>query len=280
MKKTIFLALSFFCLTSLFVISCKKKKTDDVIITTPTLDCAQSGLVMNATISGSTATLLAAGGAAPYQYSKDGNIFQDANTFVGLNYNTYTFTVKDKNACTTTAVASSAALYDSRNDKTYKTVTISGQIWMSENLNYIPSTGTTSCQSGLADSCTKYGSLYDLTSALVACPDGWHLPNDAEYRTLEKNIGLSDADTASYGNNRGDATSLKVGGSTGFNALMSGSWNGSAYANIGTETFFWTSTAQTGPGTATMRLLKTSNGGIGRNNATATSRFCVRCLKN
>ena len=47
-------------------------------------------------------TLFAAGGTAPYQYSKDGIAFQSASTFGGLAAGNYTFTVKDVSLNTST----------------------------------------------------------------------------------------------------------------------------------------------------------------------------------
>jgi len=42
-----------------------------------------------------------------------------------------------------------------------------------------------------ADSCEKYGRLYDWDAAKKACPSGWHLPSDAEWTALENYVGGS-----------------------------------------------------------------------------------------
>jgi len=52
-----------------------------------------------------TVTLLASGGKAPYQYSKDGVTFQAEALFTGLANGNYVFTVKDANDCIFTATA-------------------------------------------------------------------------------------------------------------------------------------------------------------------------------
>ena len=66
---------------------------------------------------------------------------------------------------------------------------IGEQVWMAENLNY--KTSSSWCYDNNINNCNKYGKLYKWDAALTACTDGWHLPVDEEWKTLEIHLGMS-----------------------------------------------------------------------------------------
>ena len=78
---------------------------------------------------------------------------------------------------------------DSRDNRTYKTVTIGTQTWMAQNLNY--EMDGSFCYDDLESNCTQYGRLYTWSDAIDACPTGWHLPSYKEWNTLIEAVGGS-----------------------------------------------------------------------------------------
>ena len=78
---------------------------------------------------------------------------------------------------------------DSRDGKVYRIVKIGRQTWFAENLNYLVIGVGSSCYGDDADSCAKYGRLYDWETAKQICPVGWRLPSDDDWAALMAFVG-------------------------------------------------------------------------------------------
>lgn len=186
---------------------------------------------------------------------------------------------------------------DTRDNTKYKTVDIGNQTWMAENLKYTGGGIALGDAYGPVSNDTTplllfayeddieyfktYGCLYTWPAAKKACPDGWRLPTDNDWKELEKTLGMTDTEInknlAWRGTNQG--TQLKENGSSGFNALMSGvRSNFGGYALNQKGTTFWTSTEVT-PTTAYHRTLYSNETGIHRGDAFKGDGVSVRCIK-
>ncbi|MFB6318394.1 FISUMP domain-containing protein [Saccharicrinis sp. FJH54] len=221
-------------------------------------------------------------------------------------------------------------LYDSVTDidgNTYKTVKIEDQWWMAENLKVTRYADGTKIQKveddsewqNLGDNITdkaycwynndstvyaqKYGAYYTYAAAVNgipfdgknpiqgACPDGWHVPSDEEWKVLEMYLGISQEDADIIGlRGAGEVTKIMAisgwnlyGTGTdeyGFSALPSGC-RLSHYGNFGYEgqgCMWWTSSE-----IYNFRWLRYYNdiNGIARGYREDLSLgFSIRCIKN
>ncbi|HBF89398.1 MAG TPA: hypothetical protein DDX39_12220 [Bacteroidales bacterium] len=81
---------------------------------------------------------------------------------------------------------------DIRDNRLYKTVKIGTQTWMAENLAYKISDGCWAYNNDTNYTYTTYGLLYNWYESIKICPNGWHLPSDAEWRILTDYLGGQD----------------------------------------------------------------------------------------
>ena len=146
---------------------------------------------------------------------------------------------------------------DSRDGIKYRTVCIGEQTWMAENLKYA---GGGVCYDGNATNCDTYGRLYSLfettggqasapgVNVQGICPQGWHVPSQAEFQELIDFVGGDQV--------AGDLLAADTLWPRAFNdpynfrLLPSGWWYSGTpgFISLGLRTGFWISDVY--PGTA------------------------------
>jgi len=161
--------------------------------------------------------------------------------------------------------------------KTYNTVQIGNQCWFKDNLNVgtqidedVKASNDTQiekyCYNDLPSNCVTYGALYHWQEAMEyiqassnqgICPDGWHIPTQAEYQSL---IDFVNEDgNALKAEGIGDSVNYPQGigtNTSGFTGLYGGSYwqfvtenQGEEWDGLGGFGAYWTST-QIGDNTA------------------------------
>lgn len=124
---------------------------------------------------------------------------------------------------------------DSRDGHVYKWVKIGDQVWMAENLAYLPSVNPISKESETSpfyyvfnyegnnvdeakatSNYKTYGALYNWPAAMISCPAGWHLPSDSEWKQLEMFIGMSQSQADIEGYQRGTDQGKKLKSKNGW----------------------------------------------------------------
>jgi len=192
----------------------------------------------------------------------------------------------------------------------YKTIVIGEQVWMADNLRskkYSDGSEIANIRAYNDDESmvAVYGYLYNYEAATRggtdkkgrlqgACPRGWHMPTDDEWKTLELHLGLSaaDADLMAWrgtieggmlkeaGTAHWQAPNAEATNTTGFTALPGGYYNaGSGYTGMGVTAYFWSTTEKSSI-EVWNRVLQNSAGHIGRYPSGKDLGFCIRCVKN
>jgi len=191
---------------------------------------------------------------------------------------------------------------DSRDGNQYETVTIGSQVWMAENLAYLPSVvgpatgsnedpyyyvydynGTDVDVAKATTHYQTYGVLYNWPAALTACPEGWHLPTDAEWTTLTDYLGGDDVAGGKMkeaGLSHWDSPNEGATNSSGFTALPCGyRYREGKFYNIGFYGDWWSSTQ--------LSIIYVWNRGmtyfyhhVTRNAYLKENGFSVRCIRD
>ncbi len=189
----------------------------------------------------------------------------------------------------------------------YHTAKIGEQVWMLENLKttkYNDGTPITNVTDNMAwgnlttgaycwynnddKNKTPYGALYNFYAVKTGklCPTGWHVPSDAEWKTLETFLGGADiagGQLKEIGTVHWEAPNSDATNSSGFTALPGGVRTGKntngAFNSLNTRGFWWSSTPSSATN-AILRVLVYNVADIGVPIDTKSGGTSVRCIKD
>ena len=205
------------------------------------------------------------------------------------------------------AEVTTGTMTDSRDGQTYKTVIIGTQTWMAENLNY--ETENSYCYKDDANNCSKYGRFYTWAAAMDSvgmwstngkgcgdgttcsptypvrgvCPEGWHLPTNAEFETLFTAVGGESIAGQKLKSTTGWTTYSGITNEDAFafSALPAGlRYYYGGYGNEGDNAYFWSSTEDDSRYADSMRLYYSIDDAYLTNYYGKYYGISVRCLKD
>jgi uncharacterized protein (TIGR02145 family) len=178
---------------------------------------------------------------------------------------------------------------DPRDKQEYQTVQIGDQCWFAENLNVGTKINASLnqtdndviekyCYENVPANCGEFGGLYQwdemmaydtLENTKGICPEGWHLPNQAEWQMLLEAFGGAET----------SGTELATTGTSGFDALMNGKFDAVAgFSGQNDLSTFWSSSGTLGA-QATGYDFASGSPVVNTSNGSVFNGFGVRCLK-
>jgi uncharacterized protein (TIGR02145 family) len=144
-----------------------------------------------------------------------------------------------------------------------------------------------------------YGKLYNwyaVNDPRGLTPAGWHVPTDAEWKTLEMELGMTQAEADAIGFRGTDEGSQLAGnaglwtdgaletnanfGASGF-AGLPGGWRSfsDAFYGMGSHAYWWSS-SESSASNARYRYLYYNNSGVNRIYTDKKTGFAVRCVRD
>lgn len=172
-------------------------------------------------------------------------------------------------------------LMDERDGNIYLIMKFNKHIWMCQNLKFNVGDGA-SCYDDDEDNCLLKGRWYTYDAALKACPEGYRLPGDEDWKALESYLGMDQSDLDKrYNRNSGTIGNfLKMDGGVGFDAEFAGVVNPKGNDSyFDTQAYFWTST-EINETTSWARVLENGKPGVDRKMITKDYGLSVRCVKD
>jgi uncharacterized protein (TIGR02145 family) len=206
---------------------------------------------------------------------------------------------------------------DARDGNVYVTTTIGDQVWMAENLRYLPTVSPPSAGSSTqaryyvygysgnnvtaateTSNYSTYGVLYNWPAAMNGsssstsnpsgvqgiCPAGWHLPSEAEWKKLADHIGgknVAGGKLKQVGLTFWESPNSGATNEYNFTGLPSGyRWGGfgGSFTSIGFAGYFWSTNGNGAD--ATIRMLYSYGADFSSYDFSKEYGYSCRCVKD
>lgn len=185
---------------------------------------------------------------------------------------------------------------DVRDGNEYHYVRIGNLDWMTENSRYdTGDDGTRTVYATMqipgdygmttdAQTIARYGYLYTYEGAQQAAPDGWRIPTDEDWKTLEKALGMSNkaADALEW---RGNGQGVILHDASGLNMPYAGFYDAestsfsSKYYYINAMGYYWSSTSPS-EGLGFMRKIIYNSNQVYRYTTSTKNMLSVRFVRD
>jgi len=188
--------------------------------------------------------------------------------------------------CIENSGSNAGQFIDPRDGQVYKTIGVGTQTWMSENLNF-DTAGSWVYNDDIANAAV-YGRLYGFNLAKRVCPEGWHLPDTAEWNKLINHLGgyyVAGGTLKEVGTAHWDSPNYGAFNGSGFAALAAGCRVPNSYPSdyyyLKVFANFWTSSVSVyEPTEGVYQQLDYESTEVWPLTDNQEAAYSVRCVKN
>jgi len=168
---------------------------------------------------------------------------------------------------------------DDRDGKVYDIVKIGTQEWFGDDLKY--ETPKSFCYDNNSENCNQYGRLYNYYEAKSACPIGWRLPTESDWRKLEKEFGMNEVQLDSTRIWRGTEEGRLIKNELGVKFSGIGRSGGKQFLGKDQLVYYWVDQdGQSGKQFSQYRMFSLSQDKIYLDQISKMNLCCIRCIKS